>query len=67
MIDVVVEYAKNAVPILFEIGRTPLIISNIAILGVSRAIDLDDQGRLAAQKIDSKRTYGMLANKLVIL
>jgi hypothetical protein len=67
MIDVIIQNAKNSIPLRFKVGRAALVIGNVAILGMGRSVNLNDESRIAAEKVNGEWANWVLANEFVIL
>ena len=67
MIDIVIQYAQDAVAFRLKMRCPALVIFNVAVLRMGRSIDLDDEGRLATEKVYGERPNRVLANEFVIL
>ena len=67
MIDVVIQEPKNAIALRFQIRSTVLVIGNVAIIRMSGAVNLNDEGRFATEKVDSEWTNRVLADEFMVL
>jgi hypothetical protein len=64
--DVIVQAAKDSVPLGSEVVGSTLVIGDVATVGMRRAIDLDDERCSAADKINRKGSDLMLTHKLIV-
>jgi hypothetical protein len=63
-VNVIIDEANDAIALFAKECRSPRVVAQFLVGGMSRAINLHDQFGLAARKIDKLRPYRLLANKL---
>ena len=54
MIDVIVQNAEDTITLRFQKGGAALIICYVAIVGMGRAVNLDDETNFTAEKVSGE-------------
>src|SRR5205807_2348463 len=65
--DIIILYPDNSIALCSKVGFSSAIVGNLAIFRMSCTVDLNDEARLPAKKVDNVRADWNLPDKFEIL